>query len=138
MPVRDESSPQPQIDLDRLDYPSDAITIRHLRRLFPQEFLGHQAESGTPNSLDPSDNGIAFDHMLMFERELAARSFDKALGRKEKHDPITTDEELREYLEGFYTTGFQIAQGPQHARQMLRDLESAAAEQARQHSPGRP
>ena len=74
--------------------------------------------------------------MLGFERLLASYAFDQALGRPVKEGVFTPRDDLWEHLEALYTT-FHISQGPQQARQMLRDLESAAAEQARQHIPGR-
>jgi hypothetical protein len=127
---------QPQIDLDKLDYPSDGITIKHLRHLFPQEFRGDQTEFSAPYFLEPSDKGQLLNFLLDFERLLASYAFDRALGRTVKEGTFTRRDDLWEHLEELYTT-FHIAQGPQHARQMLRDLETAAAEQARQHISGR-
>ncbi len=144
MSVPSKSSPQPQIDLDSLDYPSDSVTIKHLRRLFPREFRAYNDPDPDPDHrprlhfLDPSDNGEEFMTMLHHERNLAVDAFHKALGRQDQDRKgwFATREELWEYLEELYTK-FQIAQGPLHARQLLRDLENAAAEQALRQVPGR-
>lgn len=136
MPVEDTPPLQPQIDLDKLDYPSDGITIKHLRRLFPREFRGHQANLRAPYFLQPSDNGQLFDTLLTFERLLASYAFDRAIGRPVSEGTFTPRDELLEHLVELYATFF-VAQGPQHARQMLRDLENAATEQARGHFPGK-
>lgn len=136
MPVRNPSPAQPEIDLDRLDYPSDLVTIKHLRLLFPEEFRNLHGSREHRAFLDPSDNGISLAAMLKFERMLAQRTFDKILGR-EVNTGAVPDEDLLEHLEELYTNDFKIAQGPQHARQMIRDLQSAATEQAQQYLHGR-
>jgi hypothetical protein len=138
MPVQDESLPQPQVDFAGLNYPSDTITMKELRRLYPEGFQPLREAYSGPYVVPFFETDVCdeFPTMLGFERKLAWHAFDRALAREVKEGTFTTRENVCAYLEEFYIRA-GIAQGPQHARQLLRDLESAAAEQARWHIRGR-
>jgi hypothetical protein len=129
--------PQPQIDFTKMDFPSDGLTIGTLRRVHPE-----QVDTGEDINLFSKDyGGSAGDMvtgMLGAERDLAAAAFNRALG---KPAPAPLDKDM---LEGFAEAMTQdyirygIASGPHHAEQLIRGIESQAAEQARQHGGRRP
>ena len=131
MTAHDKHSDQPEIDFGKLDYPSDALTLKDLRRLFPQGFQGDELH---PEKVSFFGTSVSddFSTKLDFERMVAGYAFDEALGRPLREGTFTGRGELREYLEEFYI-GCGIAKGPQHARQLIRELEESAANQARQH-----
>ena len=127
MSASEETLAQPQIDLDRLDYPSDGLSLKHLRGLFPEEFRGYRVRESS--FLGPSDHGIELDTMLNFERLLAKRAFNQTLERPEGNDSFTPSQEVREHLQELYKQ-FMLAEGLYHAQQLIRDLERRATEQA--------
>jgi hypothetical protein len=133
-PEDDPSPPPPQINLDILDYPSDGLTVKQLRTLFPEQFR----EDGPSNffSRENRSNSGLIEYIVVFERDLAKHAFDRVLGRSSEWMAPARPRDLRGHLADLYAR-FQIAQGPQEARQLIRDLEKAAAEQARQHIRGR-
>ena len=136
MASQDKSDFAPRIDLCKLNYPSDSITIRDLRRIYPQGFTQHETDPRHVPFFN-SDLSDEFSTMLEFERTLAEYAFDEALGRP--IIPVTVFAErkdLRRFVKEYYIS-HQIAKGPQEARELLRGLEAEAAEQALQHNPGR-
>jgi len=134
MASRNKPSDQPQINFADIDFASDAISIKELRRLFPKGFEGDETE---PDRVPFFRTGIssAFSALLELERLLARYAFDAALRRPIKNDRLTSQKDARQFVKELYVK-FEIAQ-PHQARQLIRDLEDAAVEQARRLSPGR-
>jgi len=64
------------------------------------------------------------------ERKLAETAFDEVLGQASRWAPYRDSE--REALADEYVE-FGLAEGPQHAEQLIRAFEKQAAEQARAH-----
>jgi hypothetical protein len=119
--------------LATLDFPSDQLKIGTLRRRFPQSF--DQAEyhdlSSVPfiddnDSRNPSERlrQRLYD-LLDGDRQVALNALVKAEGST-RTDWMYTPEEQRERLIELYQD-FGLAEGPEHAKQLIRDLESAAA-----------
>jgi hypothetical protein len=124
--------PQPHVDLMRIDFPSDRLTIKELRELFPQ------IDSDELNDFDE----IELPGLLSLERDLARAAFDEALGRTPRQKGIFVRgigavEEDRQMLAATYLR-YRLATGLHHAEQLIRAFEQAAAEMASQHMPNRP
>jgi hypothetical protein len=119
------------IDLTTVDFPSDLLTIKALRGLFPDKL-----------NLYPSEfydfDEIELPAMLEFERSLASRAFNAILGKSPQGSLESGEaEEDREMLAAIYTR-YGMASGPHHAEQLIRAFEQSAAEQARRHAPKSP
>lgn len=65
-----------------------------------------------------------------WEQILAERAFKQALGDLETHASSNTDEIIETLVRAYEEYG--ISSGPQHARQLIRGIEAAAASQARE------
>jgi len=126
-PPLDRSNPEPRLDLTRIDFPSDRITIKNLRQLSPQAF--------DPRSKEWADfeDDLELPGFLRLERDLANAAFDAVLGRR---TVVMSGEEV-EMLAALYVR-YKLASGPHHAEQLIRSFEQAAAEQARQITPDLP
>ena len=115
----------PELDLTKLDFPTDALTVKQLRQLFPKSFDHTNQQEKLPR-IPP---------LLADERGVAEFAFAEALGRLSpdaQADHYNCKQELvKDYVR------YGMATGPQQARQLIRDLEAAAAELARQHMPGK-
>jgi len=131
-----ESPLQAQIDFTMLNFPSDILTMKDLRRLYPEGF--QHAKGFSPHHVPffEERRGETFFTLVGFERLLALNAFDRALGRLAEEDTATTREDIAKYLDEFYIRA-GIAPGPAAARQLLRNLETAAADQAFRHVPGK-
>jgi hypothetical protein len=131
-------SPLDYIDYTSISFPSDKLTIRDLRLLYPhyfdvegsaiRDFLAANAGQGKLNSVD--DDWLA--SMLDSERWLARHSYDKSRGA-----PVSRLEEIGDSRDkcaselSTYYVHFGLASGPTHADQLIRQFEAAAAAQAR-------
>jgi hypothetical protein len=117
---------KPQLDLSKISFPTDQITIQGLRSLFPHLF----DTGGTIHFFrDAKDNLLA--PMMQDERDLARRAFDEAAGNA----PEDADWELaRADLIKNYVA-YKVARGPSHGEQLIRSFERQATEQARGCNP---
>ncbi|WP_145952416.1 hypothetical protein [Paludisphaera borealis] len=73
--------------------------------------------------------------MLYAERALATAAFNRTLGNTPAHH-FLADSDLRDYAKSLIElyNRFDIAAGPRHAEQLIRGIESQAADQARRRS----
>lgn len=129
--------PKPQIDLTKIDFPSDRLTIGTLRRVHPE-----QVDTGEDIDLFSKDFGGAAGDMvtgmLIAERDIATAAFNRALGIPA---PPPLDKDMLEGLAEAVTEDYiryRIASGKHHAEQLIRGIESQATEQARGHLGRRP
>lgn len=120
--------------LAELEFPSDRLTLGTLRRRFPQAFDRPPADAGhgMPFFFDRSGNGPGhtvrerlFD-MMESERQLAFTALVEAQGSTRTDPDAMPPEEDRAVLIKRYQE-FGLAEGPEHAKQLIRNLESAAA-----------
>src|SRR5581483_7356894 len=115
----------PIIDLEKVDFPSDALTIRTLRRAHVEEF------DGTLGSKFFRHHGrwaadATIGLMIFIERFLATDAFEAALGLPRTADVCADDKEAHvEELEAFYTR-YGLAEGPAAARELIRGIERQA------------
>ncbi len=111
-----------QIDLTKIKFPSDSLSILDVRKRYPHHVDSRRSESVSP-SLDDILSGI-----IDGERKLAEIAFHKAIGSPSRLAPY--QESQRESVaEGYIEFG--LARGPQHAAQLIRDIEVQATKQAR-------
>ena len=119
--------------LTTLDFPSDRLTIGALRRRFPEAFDQPPADvRHLPFFFDNSGNGPGhtlrdrlFD-MMESERQLAFTTLVEAEGSTRTDPDAMPPEEDRAVLIKRYQE-FGLAEGPEHAKQLVRGLESTAA-----------
>jgi len=122
-PPLDQTKPKPHLDLLKIDFPTDQLTIKAIRQGFPQ--------IDQDKVYDFED--IELPGLLSLERDLAIAAFDAVLGRR----TVAMSGEEKEMLAEVYVR-YGLASGPHHAEQLIRAFEEAAAEQARQHVPKSP
>jgi hypothetical protein len=122
-PPLDSTDPKPHIDLLKIDFPTDRLTIKAIRRRFPE------IDADRLNDFDD----IELDGLLSLERDLARAAFDAVLGRR----TVAMSGEEEEILAGVYAR-YGLTSGPNHAEQLIRAFQKAAADQARQHLPDQP
>lgn len=125
------------LDYSKIKFPSDNITIGMMRKLHPKEFdaewwsctgvFGHRA----PASTGQSQTSIDMNEMLYGERAVAERGWVKA--SRVTLDPAWLEEVNggAEPLPKLYIK-YGLARGPQHAEQLIRNIESQAAALAKQ------
>ncbi len=134
-------SPEPVVDLAKIEFPTDKLTLKELRKFCPDDFdrmdKRGRALGGPPDVRSQSEA------ILLLERDFASRAFNAAMGRPfnwndpSKRDPEVYDQvnELgRKLLRGAYVA-WGLATGQHHAEQLLRAVEQAAAEQAKAYAP---
>ena len=130
-----------ELDFSGLRFPSDSLTIGALRRTHRELFdLGVQSGSTADDQpqffFQPDKPGHAQEqlaYMLYIERILAANAYAQQVGIAPPPIHVGLNE-LEDQLTELYLH-HDLAKGPQHAAELLRDLErqgrSLAAAQAR-------
>jgi len=125
-----DSDLPPIIDLERIDFPSDGLTIRTLRRTHIEDFDVHLTNSFFRNP-DRWSADATIGLMIFTERFLATDAFEAALGLPRTADLSPDDRKAHfEELEAFYIR-YGLAEGPAAAREKIRGIERQAVEQAR-------
>jgi len=109
-----------KIDLTAINFPSDKLTFLQIRRAYPRNVDSLRSEK--QNSLDDILSGL-----IDVERKFAEVSFDDALKRANRWTPYW--ESQRESLAYGYIE-FGLAKEPEHAEQLIRDIETQARQQA--------
>jgi hypothetical protein len=134
MPVQ-AMSDDLEIDLTKIEFPSDGMTIKQIRTLHPEQVDAKIDPSlfGGPHGSQDADNTVGL--LLFTERLVAKRAFDDTLARKS--DELFTLTEYADDLAEMYMR-HGIASGSHHAQQLIRHIESQAAAQARTSSGRRP
>ena len=125
----------PTIDFTSIDFPTDRLTVKELRRLAPHGFdlpvvgtaLGELRE-GTYYRRDSLD--AILGEIVDVEREIAERAFHQALGTAcPVHLMRGFPDAARECLAAAYLR-LQIAGVDHQVEQLIRDIENQAAVQA--------
>jgi len=117
--------------LATLEYPSDRLTIGDLRQKFPDTF----DQPGRANDLSAcpflhDDHGPGFGArdklyvLLDGERQVALNALVEAQGQT-RDDEYQSPQDERQELAKLYQE-YGVAQGPEHAKQLIRDLEASA------------
>jgi hypothetical protein len=119
-PPLDPTNPRPHIDLLKINFPTDHLTVKAIRQRF------RRIDAGRLHDFDD----IELPGMLSLERDLAKAAFDAVLNRR----TVAMSGEEEEMLAGVYAR-YGLASGPHHAEQLIRAFQQEAADQARQHLP---
>lgn len=123
----------PEIDLTKIAFPSDGMTLKDIRRIWP-DFVDAGEVTIFSRNVGPADWVFA---MLTMERDLARATYALKLGSNNKCVHSDNVTELGEDLSGLYVE-YGIANGPSTANELIRGIESQANMQASQHLPPRP
>jgi alpha-D-ribose 1-methylphosphonate 5-triphosphate synthase subunit PhnI len=140
------TEPEPKIDLTKIAFPSDKLTVKMLRTACPEGF-DVDCPKDSLALADRKDRGYydrrSFDEFLGMglidiERLVAERAFKVSLGQSIQGDGrLSNRDELIDCLVGEYKDYYGLARGEHEALAMIRNIEAQAEDQARQH-PGRP
>lgn len=130
--------PIPHIDFTRIDFPSDRLTVRDLRCVYPGSFdlPVKGVDKGESRSYGRASAGRALDGIIDAERILAGIAFKQVLGQ-----PLSEEEtalERREIIEALVTDYGQVglATGKQQVNHLVRGIEAQAVAQAQRHLGG--
>lgn len=127
----------PKVDFTKMEFPSDGMTIKAIRRLWPEAVDTGDAVDLFSRPVGGRAGELLFS-MLTMERGLAEATFGLEFGREPDIDYADHDVQvLAEDLSELYIR-FGIADGPQTAKELIRSIESQATAQAREHIPDRP
>ena len=134
------SDSEPQLDLTKIAFPSDSLTVKKLREVLPQHF-------DNPSRGPHVEANGEWEAMLSFERSVAKHAFDAARGKTisqfDAMRGLTLSQsiqrqhnELESYKEGLRElyVKYDLASGPHHVEQLIRDIETQAQNQARSQS----
>ena len=114
----------PVVDLTAIDFPTDRLTIKHLRSLFPNRF--DLDNSGKITFLIYDEN---FQVMLEYERRMTIHAFTAAIGQSICSNPLVGIDEVKETLSECYFR-YGLASGLHSAHELIGTIETAAAKQA--------
>jgi hypothetical protein len=121
---------EPQVDLTKINFPTDRLSIKRLRERCPNDF-------------DAADDRVKFfgtalgDDLtatLQLERTIARMTFDVAMGRTSANWVNDYDFDPREIVAQSLIE-YGLATGPHHAQQQVRDIEAQAVAQAKGFGP---
>lgn len=116
--------PKVLVDLTKLHFPTDALTIGAIRQTDPEGF-----REVSPRFFKGDGHGDV-SSLLWEERLLAANAFAQALGQSLPFpDEAQERDEIIKELATWYQR-FGLASGLEHTKQLVRDLEQSAAKQA--------
>jgi hypothetical protein len=129
------SAETPKIDLSRIDFPSDRITVKALRAARPGSGFDDKV-AVYPEGKNAFDEFVA---CLSTERELAGKAFDAALQGhdlkrigKGDHKPAWDRQEIVSALDSEYRA-YGLSSGRQQSIQLIRQIEAQAVAQAEEH-----
>jgi hypothetical protein len=127
-----------RIDFGALDFPSDALSVKRLRHIFPELFEEGSLTGGYGGFFFPLGHErppylVLLNNLLSAERTLADYAFYNAL---DPYPSETLDEEChwcaekaRSRLQQLYLD-FKLADSPETARLLIRHVEEQGTEQA--------
>lgn len=134
---------EPEIDFTTIEFPTDSLTIKALRKHQPHAFdvpppdnYGYSLRIGY---YDRSPLDFVVASTIDWERMLAEVVFRETLGLPKLDDLPVPENHRREIIATLCSdyVDLGMAKGTRQAREMLRQVERQAEEQARQHG-GRP
>jgi hypothetical protein len=136
-PENQPSSPNPdetlRIDFAVIEFPSDALSVKRLRTIFPEKFENGLLTDGFGSFFSPIDDRtpshlVRLNDLLSAERTLADYAFYDAI---DPYPSETLDEECRwcadearKELEQLYQE-FKLADSPETARLLIQHVEES-------------
>jgi hypothetical protein len=134
---------QTEMDFRAAEFPSDALSVKRLRKAFPEHFDGSDriADGYSNNDFfspwDPHDDHrlVKLTELISAERTLAAAAFSQFL-EAAKGEVFTAEdseaiENCKKRLESHYQF-FKLADGPEAARLLILQVEEEGERQARE------
>lgn len=126
------------LDLRKVEFPSDALSIKRLRQLFPQDFDRDEPwEDGScvffsPGSPRCDQQLEQLNTLLMLERIVVQAAFHLQRGKEESFDPnqLKDIKDYKQRLEHHYQE-FKLADSPETARLLVQEVEDEGIRQAR-------
>ena len=140
------TSESPDIDFRTASFPSDVLSVKRFRTLFPDAFdLPGMLTDGygsffLPVDAEQPEHLVQLTRLISSERVAAAGAFHRTYGHPP--DAQLTEEELwcidtaKKELEGLYQF-FKLADSPETARLLIQQVEEEGERQAHQ-AMGRP
>lgn len=129
---------EPAIDLTKIEFPTDKLTVKMVRKAYPQGFDVEPSPNSVVDRLrrrplrrESLDNILAC--IVDFERILADVAFKTARGQSVEDADGSRDRETIFYNLGSDYVRLGLARGEHEAHEMLRGIEAQATAQARQH-----
>lgn len=129
----------PEVDFTAIDFPTDALTIKALRRHLPHAFdvpppddYRYSLRSGY---YERSMLDAMIASTLDWERMLAEVVYRETLGLSKLDDLPVSGNQRQEIIKALCSdyVALGLASGKHQAREMLRRVERQAEEQARRH-----
>jgi hypothetical protein len=121
----------PDIDLTKFEFPTDKLTIKDLRRLYPGRLDGRALSVDNP--FKEGSIYEKLDDLLSCERMQAVHTYDQVRRNYREFGVYGEElEEARQELADLYIK-FGIASGPAHAQELARGIERQAVQQAERH-----
>jgi hypothetical protein len=132
----DDSELPPIVNTEKINFPSDSLTIGTLRRTHIEEFDGGLG-SGFFRSKERWAADATIGALIFLERFLATDAFEAALGLRRTIDMDKDDRQLHVIELAALYVHYGLAKGDGAARELIRGIERQAVEQARQASRSR-
>jgi hypothetical protein len=113
----------PKLDARKIAFPSDSITLGQMRQMEPEYF----------SSLSNYAAGRLYflDALVADELVIAERAFDAACGHPDRFPEYGVAEQMHSLNQEYKRWG--VSTGWQMTRQLVRDLQKSAQEQAKQY-----
>lgn len=117
---------EPAIDIARISFPSDRLTVKAIRVAEPNLF-------DHPDVWVRSAAGDDSNFLLMLrdERAIAYKAFAKTLGLPARVSSSHRNDIVHSLAEEYSRLG--LSTGPKHTVQLIRDIEAQAIAQAKEH-----
>ena len=135
------STPAATIDLTQIEFPTDKLTVKVLRRAYPEGFDVEPPPDRVVMPFRRPLHRMSLDNVLSSivnsERILAEMAFKAAMGQSVEGDDRQGGREIIIEDLGNDYIRLGLARGEHEAREMMGSIESQAAAQARQRG-GRP
>lgn len=144
-----ESSSRLEMDFRSASFPSDALSVARLRKVFPQHFDGSDTIADGysnndfffPESTEQPHHLMRLTQLICDERVVASggyyRSFKDKYPEVYEHDDVECIEHSKRRLEDNYQF-FKLADSPETARLLIQQVEEEGEQQAlRDRSKGR-
>ena len=131
----------PKIDFTKIDFPTDKVTIKDVRRAYKLSYDVWMEDRIANNGRDNEPTPVTLDthlHDLMdYERHFAENMFKKALGL---HDPNLGYFGYASAIESFSAQYIELglASGDHQVSELVRGVERQAVAQANQYLGRRP
>lgn len=137
------ADPVPKIDFKRIDFPTDKITVKDLRRVFPKlsydSWTEDRDETRLPGGVWHRRMTLdsALDALIEYERDYAEQAFLQALGVPVSDSRVYVLQDVVDTVSAEYIK-LGLATGDHQVAELVRGVERQAVAQANQYLGRRP